>query len=255
MTQEQQSQGPGPRILCVSSGKGGVGKTSFSVNAAAALAAAGHRVLLVDGDLGLANVDILLGLNVERTLRETIELGADPADILVEVAPGFMVLPASSGVPEMAGLSYEDQAFLTEALESISGAFEFVIVDAAAGIGESVLWFNQWAQRRLVVLTPDPTSMTDAYALIKVLHTQYQADQFHLVANGVKSKKQGREIADSMTAVLQNFLDITPGYLGALPQDNAVVRAIRSQQPFFYAAPDSRASRAIGELAAKIISL
>jgi len=255
MTSSDRQHAPGPFIVCVSSGKGGVGKTSISVNAAAALADLGHRVLLVDGDLGLANVDILLGLNVERTLRETVEVGADPAEILVEVAPGFLVLPASSGVPEMAGLSYEDQAFLTEALEGVVVGFDFVLVDASAGIGESVLWFNQWAHCSLVVLTPDPTSMTDAYALIKVLATQYRTENFHLVVNTVKSKKEGREIASGMGAVLKNFLGFEPAYLGAMPRDNVVVKAVRSQKPFYVSDPDSRAGRAARELAQGIIRI
>ena len=252
MTESADKKEASPRIICISSGKGGVGKTSITVNTAAALAASGRKVLLVDGDLGLANVDIVLGLNVERTLRETVELGADPAELLVEVAENFFVLPASSGVPEMASLSYEDQVFLTNALEQIVGGFELVLVDASAGIGESVLWFNQWAHVSLVVLTPDPTSMTDAYALIKVLRTQYGKNNFHLVVNSVKSKKEGGEIFKSMAAVLKNFLGFEPGYLGAIPSDSAVVKAIRSQKPFFLAAPDSRAGRAVKELAARV---
>ena len=146
-----------PKIICISSGKGGVGKTSFSVNVATALSQKGKSVLLIDGDLGLANVDVVLGLNVRHTIRETIEEGRDLASSLVEINPGFHVLPASSGVPEMANLSYEEQAFLTSSLEEIIDRFDYVFIDTAAGIGDSVLWFNTWSQENIVILTPDPT--------------------------------------------------------------------------------------------------
>lgn len=243
-----------PQIICVSSGKGGVGKTSITVNTAVALSQAGKRVLVVDGDLGLANVDIVLGLSVKHTLRETVEEGASLDSILVRISPGFYVLPASSGVPEMANLSLEEQTFLTNALEQIIDDFDYVLIDCAAGIGESVLWFNRWAQHNAVILAPDPTSMTDAYALMKIMATHYERRQFHLVINNVKSQKEGAEVFKSMAAVLRKFLKIEPEFLGVLPSDSAVSRAIRAQKPFVLNAPESRASRAVQALAQQIIS-
>lgn len=244
-----------PRIICVSSGKGGVGKTSITVNVAVALAQAGKQVLLVDGDLGLANVDIVLGLSVRHTLRETVEEGAPLSDILVQIFPGFSVLPASSGVPEMASLSLEEQAFLTNALEQIIDDFDYVLVDCAAGIGESVLWFNRWADHSAVILAPDPTSMTDAYALIKVMSSQYGKRDFHLVVNNVKSQKEGGEVFNSMATVLKNFLKIEPVLLGVLPADPAVSRAIRAQKPFLLNTPETKASKAVKVLANHIVNL
>ncbi len=182
------------RVVCVSSGKGGVGKTSFTVNMACALARQGKKVLLVDGDLGLANVDVALGLNVRRTMRETIDQEQPLAEIMIEIEPGFHVLPASSGVPEMAGISYEEQAFLLDALERVIDDFDFVLLDTAAGIGDSVLWFNNWADGNIVILSPDPTSMTDAYALIKVLFSRHGRDRFQLLVNNVKSRKEGLDV-------------------------------------------------------------
>lgn len=243
------------KIICISSGKGGVGKTSFSVNIATALAQRSKKVLLIDGDLGLANVDVVLGLNVRHTIRETIEEGRDLAKSLVEIIPGFHVLPASSGVPEMANLSHEEQDFLTSCLEDIIDRFDFVLIDTAAGIGESVLWFNCWAHKSIIILSPDPTSMTDAYALIKVLHTRHDKDHFHLMINNVKNKKEGADVFDNMSMVLEKFLNIKPFSLGAMPQDSAVAQAIRSQKPFFITAPDCRAGRAITEIAARISAM
>jgi len=251
---ETSQNGTAPQIICVSSGKGGVGKTSITVNTAVALAQAGKRVLVIDGDLGLANVDIVLGLSVKHTLRETVEEGAPVDSILVPISPGFYVLPASSGVPEMANLSPEEQVFLTNALEQITGDFDYVLIDCAAGIGESVLWFNRWAQHNAVVLAPDPTSMTDAYALIKVMATHYERRQFHLIVNSAKSQKEGAEVFKSMAAVLKKFLNIDPELLGVLPADAVVARAIRAQKPFVLGAPEAKASRAVHLLAQRIVA-
>ncbi len=242
-----------PKRICISSGKGGVGKTSFAVNLAVALAKGAKKVLLIDGDLGLANVDVILGLNVRHTIREVIEEGRNPASALVEIMPGFKVLPASSGVPEMANLAYEEQAFLTQCIESMIGAFDLVLIDTAAGIGDSVLWFNNWAHENIVILSPDPTSMTDAYALIKVLHGRDGKKRFHLMVNSVRSKKEGTAVMDNMTAVLDKFLNIKPLALGLMPYDSAVTNAVRTQKPFFLTSPECRASRALHEIAGKVI--
>ena len=230
-----------PQIIAVSSGKGGVGKTTFSVNLGIALARQNKNVLLVDGDLGLANVDVALGLNVRHTLQETIEDGRNLSAVVVEVFPHFHVLPASSGVPEMASLAYEDQAYLLNALEEIGNQFDYIIVDTAAGIGDAVLWFNNWAHTNIVILSPDPTSMTDAYALIKVLVTRYSKKSFYLVVNNVKSIKEGQGVFANINAVLNRFLKITPFYLGAIPQDSNVVQAIRTQTPLLVSARESKA--------------
>ena len=249
-----RQDGKGTQVICVSSGKGGVGKTSITVNVALALAQAGKRELLVDGDLGLANVDIVLGLSVKHTVRETVEEGAALADILVQIEPGFFVLPASSGVPEMASLSVEEQTYLTNALEDIMGDFDYVLIDCAAGIGESVLWFNRWADHSAVILAPDPTSMTDAYALIKVMAAQFGRREFNLIVNNVKSQKEGAELFKSMAAVLKNFLRIEPELLGVLPSDPTVSKAIRAQKPFLLTAPEAKASKAVRVLADQIIA-
>lgn len=244
-----------PKIICISSGKGGVGKTSFSVNVATALAQKGKKVLLIDGDLGLANVDVLLGLNVRHTIREALDEARDPHSLLVEVIPGFHLLPASSGVPEMANLTPEEQAFLTRALDGIVARFDFVLVDTAAGIGDSVLWFNHWAEANIVILSPDPTAMTDAYALIKVLNTRHGKKRFYLIVNSVQSKKEADEVFLNMSKVLARFLRIHPDHLGSIPLDSNVGKAIRQQKPFLLLGPEGKASRSVYLIAETIVKM
>lgn len=248
MSSEQKK----PRIICVSSGKGGVGKTSFSVNIASALAQRGKEVLLIDGDLGLANVDIVLGLHVDHNMQEIVEQERNPSELLVEISPGFKVLPASSGVPEMATLSHEKQAALTKALEDLVLQFDIVILDTAAGIGYSVLWFNKWAGYNIVIMTPDPTSMTDAYALMKVLATRHDLKDFMLVVNNVKSEKEGDQAFFNVKSALHKFLNLTPSFLGNIPIDPAVAAAVREQHPFIISRPDCSASKAISNVATRI---
>ncbi len=251
----KQHRGPRAQKICISSGKGGVGKTSFAVNLATSLAGKQKRVLLIDGDLGLANVDVLLGLNVRHTVRENIEEGRELAGLLLPVPAGFHLLPATSGVPEMANLSFEEQRELTEALDAIMDRFDFVLIDTAAGIGDSVLWFNAWADTNVVIASPDPTSMADAYALIKVLVARHQKKTFHLVTNSVTSRKEGEEIFAGLSGVAAKFLRVTANHLGALPHDATVVRAIRSRRPFVLEAPASKVSLAVMQIADKILTL
>jgi flagellar biosynthesis protein FlhG len=247
------SHGPAPRTICISSGKGGVGKTSFSVNLAAALAQQGRKVLLIDGDLGLANVDVLLGLTTRRNLQRTVEEGIDPAALLVEVFPGLQILPASSGVPEMANLSAQEQALLGTALEPLLDRFDFVLVDTAAGLGDSVLWFNDWARENIVIVSPDPTSLTDAYALIKVLRGRFAKERFDLLINSARTRKEADETFATMRAVLVRFLNLEPRRLGDVPQDAAVARAVRQQKPFLLTDPGCRAGKAVTAVAARLL--
>jgi len=244
-----------PQIWCITSGKGGVGKTSLAVNLAFALARQGTRVLLVDGDLGLANVDVLLGLQVDCTIRDILDRGADPLAALIQIHPGLAILPANSGVPEMANLGLGDHEELGEVLTAIASSFEVVLVDTAAGIGPGVLWFNAWAHGSLVVATPDPTALTDAYALIKVMAQNYQRRDFLVIMNQVQGEAEARQTFDTLARVAGQFLDVRLHYLGAVPGDPAVRRAVRAQAPFLSQFPQCRASQALRTLAARLLRL
>jgi flagellar biosynthesis protein FlhG len=244
-----------PKLWCVTSGKGGVGKTCLAVNLAFALAHQGKRVLLVDGDLGLANVDVLLGLEVGATVRDILDHGADPRQTIISVHPSLGVLPASSGVPEMANLGPEDQAVLAEVLRTLAAPFDHVLVDTAAGLGSAVLWFNTLADYSLVVVTPDPTALTDAYALIKVLVKNYQYRRFLIVLNSAPGEREARQTFATLAQAAARFLDLQLDFLGAVPADPAVRRALRAQTPFLQQFPQSRASRAIHTLAGRMMRL
>ncbi len=244
-----------PVTVSLTSGKGGVGKTSLTVNLAVALSRSGKRVLIVDGDLGLANVDVLLRIHVERSLRDVIENGDDPLDTIVSVGPNLSVLPASSGVPEMLNLGQREQSLLEGLLRKISSHYDFVLVDTAAGIGQSVLWLNHFADHPIVVVTPDPTSMTDAYALIKVMAREHERNSFHVVVNALSSPKEGEEVFATLKGVAEKFLQVKLLHLGSVPLDSEVAKAVRRQIPFLKTSPDSRAARAILELSASIEKL
>ena len=240
------------RTICVTSGKGGVGKTSFAVNLSISLVAGGNRVLLVDGDLGLANVDLLLGLSVQKTIRNVMEDG-ELMDSICFPMKDFGVLPATSGVPEMVDLGAEERDRMGEYLQAVSESFDYILIDTAAGIGASVLWFNNLADEVVIVLTPDPTSITDAYAMMKVLSRKYGREHFNLVLNNVADTREGLAVFNNLKDVAEKFLEINLVFLGAIPHDTDVNRAIREQVPFLKRTPDGEAASAIRRITEKIL--
>ena len=244
-----------PVTLCFTSGKGGVGKTSLAVNLAFALAQKDQRVLVVDGDLGLANVDVLLRLSVQSTIRDVLESGADPLESVVYLERNLGVLPASSGVPDMVTLGPGEQAQLGGILTSLASHFNYVLMDTAAGIAPPVLWFNNFVKHNIIVLSPDPTSLSDAYALIKILSRDYNRSDFYLVLNFVSSEEEGRQTYETLERVAKKFLNLNLQYLGAIPQAEEVQKAALKQAPFIQQAPQSKAAQAVFILADRIHTL
>lgn len=244
-----------PLVLSVTSGKGGVGKTNLSVNLAYTLQRKGKRVLLMDADLGLANVDILLGLAPEYNIFHLVYDEKKLEEVLVRTSYGFTILPAASGVPEMLKLSTGQKLELIESLETLGQETDILIVDTGAGIGDNVIYFNLAVQERILVLTPEPTSLTDAYATVKVLHNQHGVHRFRVIVNMATDPKQAKQTFQRLTAACDKFLDgVSLDLIGSLPHDPKVRQAITTQVPFCHAFPSSTPAMAVNKIAENILS-
>jgi flagellar biosynthesis protein FlhG len=236
------------QVIAVTGGKGGVGKTSVAVNLAAALAAQGERVLLFDGDLGLANVDVLLGLAPQHTLEHVLDGRCTLEEAVVQTPAGFGVIPGASGVSRLSELSTAEHLGLVQAFSHLTAGLDVLIVDTAAGIADSVRQFCQAAQNVLVVLRDEPASLTDAYALIKVLSRSHGVRRFRIVAN-MSAPGAGDALFRKLERVTSRFLDVVLDYVGEIPEDSFVRTAIRAQRCVVQAYPSSLAARAFARLA------
>ena len=242
-----------PLVLSVGSGKGGVGKTNLAVNLACCLARAGKRVVLLDTDLGLANVDVLLGLTPPKNLFYLFHEKAKLQDILFPTPYGFSILPATSGSGEMAALDQGQKLELLESMDYLEGNIDYLLVDTGAGINDNVIYFNLAVQERIIVMTPEPTALTDAYALIKVLKTNHGVEHFKIVLNMMRDIKSSKEVFSRLHAACDHFLDgISLDLAGVIPKDPAIRKAVTTQVPFCFQSPDSPASKAVRELAGTI---
>ncbi len=245
---------PPLRTVAVTSGKGGVGKTSLSVNLALALAKKGRKVLIIDADLGLANVDVLLGLNPAHTINDVIAGRKPLSEVIITGPEGIQILPAASGVTQLTSLSQEEKLIIMQELEDYQTQADVVIIDTAAGISDTVLYFNLAAQDRLVVATDEPTSLTDAYALIKVLFTQHQERSFKLVVNNVADEAAAKAVYRKLAMAADHFLGgVSLDYLGFVPRDPVVSRAVIMQKPLLLAFPSSAAAKGIESLAQALL--
>ncbi|WP_319557794.1 MinD/ParA family protein [Thiomicrorhabdus sp.] len=240
------------RVIAVASGKGGVGKTNVSVNLGVALSKLGNRVLLMDADMGLANVDIMLGLQTSYNLSHVLSGEKTLKEVIVEGPAGLKVIPAASGIRRMAQLSLMENAGIVHAFSELADELDVLLVDTAAGIAESVVNFCRAAQEVIVVVTDEPASITDAYALIKVLSRDYQVTRFRILANMSISALQGKQLYDKLARVAEQFLDVQVDFLGSVPQDNALREAVQRQIPVTIHRPQSAAASAFFDIADKI---
>ncbi|HBE95025.1 MAG TPA: flagellar synthesis regulator FleN [Desulfovibrio sp.] len=239
--------------LAVLSGKGGVGKTNLALNLGYALHAAGHSLLLMDCDLGLANLDVLLGLSPDKNLQDLLREGVRPRDVVLALEPGGLdILPAASGVPELVEMDEDMQGLLFQRLTDLVGRYHFLVLDLGAGINRTVLSFAQAARHRLVVVTPEPTSLTDGYAVIKVLASQHGVRDFWVVVNQAADAREARQTFKRLDMACKNFLDLELTDLGHVQLDPTVVEAVRNQTPLLKFAPKCQAGRDIFSLAVKI---
>jgi flagellar biosynthesis protein FlhG len=249
----QQNTAPRPvKVIAVASGKGGVGKTNVSVNLGVALAAQGKQVVLLDADLGLANIDVMLGLHPQHNLLHVIDGTHSLMDIMVEGPFGLKVIPAASGVQKMAELSTVEHAGMIQAFSELDQHIDVLLIDSAAGIADSVMSFSKAAQEVVVVVCDEPASITDAYALIKVLSREHDVERFHIISNMCRSVQEGRELFDKIALVCDRFLDVTLDFMGIVPFDEDLRRAVKQQRSVVEAYPRSKAATAFSHLAKKV---
>ncbi len=239
-------------VFSFTSGKGGVGKTSLIVNVAVELSRRGKKVLLIDTDMGLANVDIMLGLAPKFNLRHLFTGEKTLEEIVVEGPNGLKILPASSGVgQELTKLSDEESYGFLAAVEQL-GLFDYILIDTGAGISDNVLYFNAAAQDIFVIVTPEPTSLTDGYAIIKVLNQKHKVNRFKIIVNQAESATDAQAIFERLSKVTLNFLNISIDFAGFVYRDRVLNQSIIKQKPFILLYPDSSVSACIRALADRI---
>jgi len=240
------------RVVAITSGKGGVGKTNLSVNIGVAMAKAGRRVAILDADMGLANVDILLGMFPEFNLSHVLNGEKTLREIMMTGPSGLKVIPASSGIQRMSELSAAEQAGVIRAFSEIDNDLDILIVDTAAGISASVVNFARACQEIIVVVCDEPTSLADAYAYIKLLNRDYGLNRFHIITNMVQSAEHGQALFNKLSKVTDRYLDVSLQFVGAVPHDEYLKKSVQKQTPVVEAFPQSKAALAIKNLARKI---
>jgi flagellar biosynthesis protein FlhG len=244
------------RTLAITSGKGGVGKTNVVVNLALELADMGRKVLLIDADLGLANVDVVLGLAPKYSINDVIHGEKTLDEIVVKGPRGIKILPASSGVSELSQLSNDEKLMILQELDAYETDADTVLIDTAAGISDMVLYFNTAAQERIVVATGEPTSLTDAYALIKVLYSERQERRFKILVNNVPDERAAKDVYRKLAMAADHFLGgLSLDYLGFIPTDPAVNKSVMQQRALVEAYKNSPASQAFRRLAINLLNL
>lgn len=241
---------PSPvQVLAIASGKGGVGKTNVSVNLSVGLSGSGRQTMLFDADLGLANVDVLLGLQPRVNLSHVLDGSHALQDVIVSGPSGLKIVPASSGVAGMANLSTAEHAGVIQAFSDLTFALDTLVVDTAAGVSDDVVCFTRAAQEVIIVVCDEPASITDAYALVKVMSRSGDSLRFHVLSNMAANEQDGRALYHKLARVCQRFLNVNLHYLGTVPYDPALRKAVQLQQAVIEAFPASPSAKAFARIA------
>lgn len=242
------------RAIAVTGGKGGVGKTNVSVNLGVAMSEIGHRVMLLDADLGLANIDVVLGLHPKYDISHVLSGERTLEEVAVEGPSGLKVIPGASGIQALAEMGANEHTGLIRAFGDMAGEIDTLIVDTAAGISDTVLSFARASHEVVVVVCDEPASITDAYAIIKLLNRDYGHQRFRILPNMVRSAQEGRDLYNKMCRVTDRYLDVMLSFMGAVPYDENLRKAVRSQHPVVQAFPRSRVAQGFRSLAKKVDS-
>jgi len=249
MVKEQTVQRRAARVITVTSGKGGVGKSSISVNLAIALSRLGNRVIVLDADFGLANIEVMLGIRPQYNLADLMFRGKSLSDIITNGPDNIGFISGGSGIQELTNLTKDQIVYLIQKLVELDELADIVIVDTGAGIADSVIEFVAASSEVLLVTTPEPTSITDAYALLKTLNRKsdvsLQETVIKMIANRIDTYEEGKELYDKLSLVVSKFLDLNLEYLGALPQDSCVSKAVMRQKPAIAIYPNSHFSKTV----------
>jgi len=252
--QDQSMEGVNlPKVVAVTSGKGGVGKTNVVANLAVSLSSIGKTVLVLDADLGLGNIDVLFGIIPKYTLDHVILGEKELKDVIVSGPCGIQILPTSSGTEDLTHLSSEQKLVLLGEIDRLENPVDIFLIDTGAGISSNVLYFNTVAQEIIVVASPEPTSVTDAYAIMKVLSTHHGEKRFRLLVNMVEDEREAKEVFHKLTLVADKFLDIAIEYLSYIPRDDYLRKAVCQQRAVVDLYPTSRSSLQFIKIAKKII--
>ena len=242
------------QIIGVASGKGGVGKTTVSINLAVKLASLGKKVIIFDADLGLANAQLALGIRAPFNFSHVMSGEKTLSEVIIDGPSGVKLVSGASGIQHMASLTGTETAGIIQAFSEIEDELDYLIVDVAAGLSDAVMAFMSACQYRIVVLKNEPYSIADAYGTIKVM-MQHNLDRILLVPNGVESQKEGERLYTSINSVIQNFLGGQVKYLYSISADDMVVRSIKASQPLVTYAPTSAASIDFTQLAKQVMAL
>ena len=239
------------RVYCVTSGKGGVGKTNLSVNMGLVLQNMGKKVLIIDADLGLANIDVVAGLYPKYNISHILSIGKSIQDVILEGPMGISILPGASGICDLANITSTELEILIDSFSSIANAFDIIIIDTGAGISKNVISFIHSSDEVIVVTTPEPSAVTDAYAIIKIAHRY--CNHIHLVVNKTDNYKEAEYTMEKLSNAAKKFLDIRINYLGFILEDKTIYKSNMIQTPFFIKYPDGLASKCLINISKRLI--
>ncbi len=239
------------RVIAVTSGKGGVGKSNVTINLAVTLAQSGEKVMVMDADMGLANIDVLLGLSPGLNLSHVINGECSLEETIIEGPAGIKIVPASSGVAAMSDLTPAQNAGIIRSFSELTEPVDTLLIDTAAGLSDSVVSYTRAAREVIVVVCDEPASITDAYAMVKVMNRDYGVERFHVLANQAQGATQGRELYNKLARVSERFLDVTLNYLGCIPYDDCLKKAVQKQKSVVEAFPRSQSANAFKQIAKK----